>query len=490
MRISAINSINYPNGINVRKRAENRPQPCYAQAPVNFGMRIDYGIPAKLAEPLQKKVLNIHQNIDLIQNFFTKYNNNNPQLGAKIKKDYADLIPKRQSGIVFKLPDSDKTIEVMKSQTRDNILYISIEDGSQEFNGIVVDGQDKLIANYLKRHPHMLPRGIKHMNAERMTEAEPEKFINLADEKIQAYSDYIRKLQSGEIPMPKLSNSSTPKTGAEKKATKKVVKSAEKPAETEPKQEKPTKVVDRVSIPKHRLTGKPKKLTNAEFEEYMAKKSKDVVSKITRLLNGEIKEVPEHLEMKLAPSGKPLGFTLKTDDGGTLKVMRKAVGSYGNSMPYLSFEKNNPDNSMNFISIDMVSNKVLKTKDRGKPHISSDHIVFDMSADEMKRRKIEDKLDNYMGQIFKETPKEAPKEAPSIKEKTIEKVTEQKPEPITQPDDMEKLKQSMRELGKKNGSIAATEYFNAFKEQFMADLQQKMAEFQSSVKNFMDTLSK
>ena len=36
---------------------------------VNFKMRINYGIPANLPENIQEKVLNIHKNIDFIQDF-------------------------------------------------------------------------------------------------------------------------------------------------------------------------------------------------------------------------------------------------------------------------------------------------------------------------------------------------------------------------------------------------------------------------------------
>lgn len=53
---------------------------------VSFGMRIDYGIPAKLTQDLQDKIVNIHKNLDFIKNFFAKYTIKNPQLGALIKK--------------------------------------------------------------------------------------------------------------------------------------------------------------------------------------------------------------------------------------------------------------------------------------------------------------------------------------------------------------------------------------------------------------------
>ncbi len=491
---------------------------------VSFGMRVDYGIPATLAQPLQNKIINIHKNIDLIQNFFARYTTKNPQLGALIKKGYNDLIPKRQSGIVFKLPDSENTIEVMRSQTRDNILYISIDNGSNEYNGIVIDGKDKLVANYLKRHPHMLPSSIKHMNAERIEQAQPEKFIDIADTKLQNYGDYLKQIDSGEIPMPKVGMTPARKAWLEKD---KENKNAQKPKTVRKKTPRPlppqkntvvisqpeaeaqiksskqtdvseetkvTKFIDRKSEPKKKSTHKPSKLTNEEFCEYMADKVKKTVKEITQLFNMDAKDFPPHLTPKLTPNNKVLGFTLQTDDGGTLKVMKKVVGSYGNSMPYLSFEKTSPDNSMNFISIDMITNKVLRTKDKGKPHISSEHIVYELTPDELKKRKIDEKLDSYMSQIRGKTPEKTEEIIPIQNEQAADLIEPAKendllPE-LPKDNDLEKIKDQMRELGKKNGAIAATEYFNAFKTQFISDLQSKMSEFNENFQKFVESLSK
>ena len=494
---------------------------------ISFGMRVNHGTPAKLAEPLQNKILNIHKNIDFIQNFFSRFTVKNPQLGAKIKKEYHDLIPKRQSGIVFKLPDTKNTIEVMRSQTRDNILYISIDNGSPEYNGIIVDGKDKLIANYLSRHPHMLPQKIRHMSAERIKETEPEKFINLADDKLQNYSDYIRKVESGEIIVTLAKTEKFAKKGVQQKpygkalpAKKKTVVVSQSETEAGVKKEtknkvkeqkeKVTKFVDRKSEPKTKKVKPPEKLSNADFEAYMTEKCTTIVKDISKLLNGEAKDFPPHITPKLAPSGKALGFTLTTNDGGTLKVTKKAVGSYGNSMPYLSFEKSNPDKSFNFISIDMITNRVLRTKDKGKPHISADHIVYELSADEMKRRKTNDKLDYYMEQIFKSgvngvNGKEVPPVKETVKEieqpinKVIQKPDKVKEEKVveqpTKPTninpfgkDLDTLKTSMAELGKRDGKIAATEYFNAFKEQFLADLKEKMDDFNNKISELMKNI--
>ena len=172
--------------------------------------------------------------------------------------------------------------------------------------------------------------------------------------------------------------------------------------------------MDRNPESKNYPVRKPPRLTNENYAEFITQKSKNIVKYITKLFNQ--KDFPSHLTPKSTPNGTILGFTLNTDDGGTLKVMKKVECSYGSTMSYLSFEKVKPDNSMNFIRIDMITNKILRTKDKGKPHISSDHIVYELTPDQLKRRKIEEKLDYYMAQITKQQEKISLPEAPTATE--------------------------------------------------------------------------
>ena len=185
---------------------------------------------------------------------------------------------------------------------------------------------------------------------------------------------------------------------------------------------------------------------------------------------------PEHITPIRTKNGNALGIKLNTDDGGSLKVVRKAIGSYGSSMPYLSFEKINKDNSLNYISIDFISNKILRTKEKGKPHISADHVVYELTPDELKRRNIETKLDYYMSQIFKEN---------TVKNNSIQDIPEQ-----SFPQNAEKIVKEFRAFGEKDGKIAAEEYFKAFKTKFTMELQAKMNEFSENIKNFIALLNK
>ena len=467
---------------------------------VNFGMRINYGIPAKLSSTLSEKVQDIYKKIDMIQNFYLEYKNN-PQRVALIRNKYPDIIQKRSAGIIFKLPDTENTLEVMKSITRD-VLYISINDGRHEYNGIVIDGFDKLIANYPKYHPHMLPTSIKYMNAERMEKANPEYFINMALEKVQRYADYISAIKSGRLPLPKIEMTPSRKAWLEKnKPSKKVKvnddessvieKQVEKKSKrTVAKNSKISKFIEKYPAYRETTVVEQAKLSDEEIEESINTKAKNFLKKITTMLNMSAENFPKHITPKLAPSGKALGFTLKTDDGGSLTVLKKANSNYGSSMPYLSIHKIEPNKTEKYLCIDMITNKVLRTREQGKPHISSDHIVYELTPTELVKRKIESKIDYYMSQIFKEEPV-SQEVVDSIKQKAPEETDIKKNTENIMPNtekvgfDIEKLRTKMQELGKSDGSIAAEEYFKAFKEQFISEIQQKMNDFNEKIKAFL-----
>jgi len=447
---------------------------------INFGMRVSYGVPASLSKDLQLKIENMHSNMDVIKNFFAKYNAKNPQLSSLIKKEYSGLVPKRQSGIVFKLPDTENTIEIMRSQTRQDVLYISIDDKSVNYNGIIIKGKDKLIANYLKLHPHMLPRELKYMDEEAIQKAQPKKFIDIANELLQNYSDYIRKLESGELPFPKLVQSSSKKAKPIKN-NKDVISSDNKKEEKLPR--KDIKLEEKKEI-------NPARLSDEELNEYITKKNKTIINDITKIFNSEPQDIPKHLSPIRTKSGSMLGFTLQTEDGGSLKVTKKVIGAYGDDMPYLAFEITKPNKAISYINIDIITNKVLRTTDKGKPHISSSHVVYELSPAEIKKRKIFEKLDYYMSQIKGEPVSSFKKEKTAKKSNAKTKIN-------VQTDILEKWFFNLeglnsineQELGKNNGTAAAAEYINAFKAQFLSELQTKMSEFNTKVQKLIEFLS-
>lgn len=165
----------------------------------NFNSRfIDYGTPAVLPEHLLNKLALIRKNYMNIRDFFEPFKNKNFPLSSRIKKGFTDLIPKKQEALTFKY-DGKNAITIMCSRKKPQFMWISTND--RPFDGIVID-DNKLVANYLKNNPHMLPHKIQYMNEERLQAAEPEKLIELAHLKIEQYKRYLDKFRNGEIPYP------------------------------------------------------------------------------------------------------------------------------------------------------------------------------------------------------------------------------------------------------------------------------------------------
>ncbi len=239
---------------------------------VSFGRFIDYGIPSTIAKELHPKVDAIHASMDVIKEFFAPYTDKKPLLGSKIKKMYPDVVQKRHAGITFHLPNTDDTIVIIKGK-QPNLMWISIEDGSK-FNGIILDGNDKLVANYSENHPHMLPRILKHMSAEKIEQIQPEKFINLAYEKMTAYAEFINKIKSGEIPLPHKPRGVRTDT-SEKPALKKT-KKIKVSKDLSMKKIKPKKVKAKDLVPKKPKVEKIKKSKDLSSVKLKSKKVKVV----------------------------------------------------------------------------------------------------------------------------------------------------------------------------------------------------------------------
>ncbi len=170
---------------------------------------IDYGTPAILPEHLLEKLAQMRKNYMDIRAFFEQFKNRNSLLASRIRKGYDDLVPKKNESLTFKYDDK-RTFTIMCSRKKPQFIWINVDDGSP-FNGIVID-DNKLVANYLKNNPHMLPHKIQYMNAERMKAAAPEKFIELASQKVEQYKQYITGFQNGEIRLshPRVKNRSNP----------------------------------------------------------------------------------------------------------------------------------------------------------------------------------------------------------------------------------------------------------------------------------------
>ncbi len=393
---------------------------------LSFGAKVPSEcLPAELPKDLQLKVASIRKSIKNIKDFFAQYAISNPALNARIKKGYQDLVIKKKSAIIFKHMEGS-TVTVMQGQRNPNLLYLSIDkEDSEIFNGIIADGY-KLIKNYRPNNPHMMPSSIQYMDKENIANSNAEEFIDLAFEKISKYNHYISKFQTGETPLPKADIiHPTLIKGANQELA--VIHKNSIIAKAKRVQKQPPKD-----------TGKTNKIFQNASKEFSSESNiKQYGTKINDIFSINPKELPPHIKPKVAPSGKIVGFSVETSDGGILKVSKVANTDYGNSMLYLSIVKINPDQTRNYISIDLANYSVLKTRTEGKPYITADHVVHELTSEEISKRKIEEKLDNYTKEIIRDFKTEeikvedTPKKITPTKQtdnQNIEKKVEQKTE--------------------------------------------------------------
>ncbi len=362
----------------------------------SFGIKIKTeAIPGELPKELQLKLTSIRKSIKNIKDFYAQYAVSNPALNARIKKGYRELIIKKKSAIIFK-HINDTTVTVMQGQKNPEILYISVDKEGEAYNGIIADG-NKLIKNYRPNNPHMLPSKLQYFNQEEITQSKVGDFIDLAFDKISQYHHYISKYKSGEVPLPK-ADSIHPT----------LIKDANQELA----------VIHRNSVAygqKSTTTNKSKKTAQTTAKaakgSVITQKVKDFSTNINEIFTADPKTLAPHINAKVASSGKTISFSVKTADGGQLRVSKVASINYGNTMLYLSIVKHNPDQTQNYISIDLANYSILKTKTEGKPFITfakdeannTIALVHEMTTDEIAHRKIIEKLDEYAKEIIKDT---------------------------------------------------------------------------------------
>ena len=391
----------------------------------------------------------------------------------------------------------------MRGQRNRERIFLSHDTEGQDFNGIILDG-DKLIANYRKNDPHMLPANLRYMNQEMLEAANPEYFIDLALEKISKYNAYIEKFQKGEKSLP-LPDSKHPS----------YIKDVDKYIE---EQQNGTGKIRKYRRVKRNKTAQPEEGSKTVRENKPADSSKNIPldkkiflyqDKIRGLLNTKSEDFPSHITPKTDLSGKNIGYSLKTADNGMLKVSENVLNLGKNkTVVYLTFEKFNPDDSRNYISIEISTGRILKTRDKGKPLTTPDNSVVYMPQEEVVKRKFEQKLDTYMSEIFpninlteelSKIPKPRVKKAPKTpKQPKQPKQTPEKPktENIIVEDvqgidinkSIENIKSKIVERAKKDAEAVAEKYRSNFVfvvkdeiRKFMKELNQKTEDFLASL---------
>ena len=330
---------------------------------VNFSARYKTprisGDPAIFNQATQDIMQGIYTKLKTIKTFFADML---PVKASKIKQDYEPLlIYKGNKGHTFILKDNSdgiETITIARSNKKSNIVRLVVRTSDKQTTHYLIDGLDKAVANVNQNAPFMMPPSYRYMTKEQIAESGVKKYINLADEELTKYVDFLE-------------NYGKPN----------------KVQEIMPESEKATKIIQ---------------TTHPQLSEIKP-------NKLINLFDTAIESLPKHINPQISPStGKMVGFNMTTDDGSVIRVLKAMNPDYGDQLKYLSIRKVSPNGEKQFISIDLLNKEVLKTDQKtGKPIISH-NAVYHYTPQELVRENIVDDFNAIMKEIFR-NPKSSDK---------------------------------------------------------------------------------
>ena len=333
---------------------------------------------AQLNPESQKQVENMHKNFQVISEFFERLKTNPPR-AEKIKDGYLPIIKgTKKQGLTFRMPfpEDGKTITISKSRNEKDLMRIVITDTEGKETHFLLDGLDKVVGNLNKKNPRFMPPKFRYMTAEELDRSGAKLYINYANSELENFAKYLEKVSSEQ-----------PIKTRKKVGTDGVTTSTLKP------------------------------ITRAISPALTREQS---IVKLFGIFEKGADEIPTHINPQVSPSSrKVVAFSIKTEDGGTLKVSKRMNPEYGSQLRYVTLEKISPEGYKHFISIDFETKEFLKCDStNGKPKIVKD-AIFSYTPAEIKEYNIENKLNSYMEEIFR-----ASKETDAPHEVTILKLKE------------------------------------------------------------------
>ena len=345
---------------------------------------------AQLNPETQKQVENIHRNLSIISEFFEKLKTN-PLRAERIKSGYIHYVTgTKKHGYTFTMgfPFDKNTMTISRSKSEPNLLRLVIETPEKQESHVLIDGFDKVVGNLNKKNPRLMPQKFRYKTAEELNGDYTKVYIKMANSELENFTQYLEQVSS------------------------------EQPIKTRKKVG-----TDSVSV----STIKPitRTISPAQTREQS-------ISKLFGIFDKGADEVPAHINPQISTSSKKIVvFSLKTEDGGTLKVSKRMNPEYGSQLRYVTLEKISPEGHKHFISIDFDTKEFLKCDStNGKPKIVSDS-VFSYTPAEIKDYNIENKFNSYMEEIFR-----ASKETDTPHEVTVLKLKE-KPQQKTKIEDLD-----------------------------------------------------
>ncbi len=299
----------------------------------------------------QDTVQSIYTKLKTIRKYFADMV---PTKASQIKQEYEPLlIYKGNKGHTFVLkddPDGIETLTVARSNKNSNLLRLVVRDKDKNATHYLIDGLDKTVANVNQNTPFIIPANLRYMSPEQVASSGIKRYIALAHEELTKYTDFLE-------------NYGKPKKIQE------AIKEIKKPVEVQ-------QIAKIVEI-------KPNKLI--------------------KIFESTPEELPKHISSQISPvSGKVVAFSLKTEDGGTLRVLKTMNSEYGDQLKYISIRKTLPTGEKKFISLDLLNKEFLKTDSiTGKPVIMND-VVYHYTPEEIAKNNVAEEFNTYMKEIFRQ----------------------------------------------------------------------------------------
>lgn len=363
MKVYGINSYNYTgNNKNSNNNITGSSANIYQQDSISFNGKYPKGykkiekavkdttkpikrhiknsVIGEFAIATQKEVENLHNNLKIVKDFFSKLETN-PIKATQIRKGYEKLIiTKGKSGLTFKLDDT-KSLHISQGRSNKDLIRIVANEDDKATHYILA-GYNKAVSNINQKNPQFIPQKLRYMTVEEIKNSPIKQYISIANKEVENFSRYLLNLGENE-----------------------------------------------------KTTSRAAKIINTlnKSPEY------STLDMMTIFNKNEIQKLPEQAKPIVSKTGALLGFKMPLSDGAELLVTKKMSSDYGADLTYLSVKETTPDGIERYFAIDCTTNDFLKTRTAGKPIVTNNN-VYSYTPSEIKEKNIKNHFNRYMNEIL------------------------------------------------------------------------------------------
>lgn len=408
-----------------------------------------------VSKPVEESLAVIQECLGKIEHYFSSID------GIKIttiRKNYPRLIPRKGSGLTFKVTEYDENLTVMRNNKDKRFLRFSVKNDIKD-DFFIFDGST--LVNQTKS----------------LKEKDVEEYVNIARKEIQNFAEYVSDSVTAK-PVPKPIEKVKPKL-----ITEKVLK---------------------VGIANYSNAPLPVQKIMRIFESDASTISKEL-KVTTSPTNNQI-----------------LAISKVMQDGSQLSVTKGINTNYGDSLTYLTFRKISPDGTKSYMAVDLKYYKFLMLNRDFKPLIRNNQLYEYPETDVLKRHmneRLTDYVDELTKDILpkevkvepkpvekkpvieevkvepkkSEKPVKPQKEKPprKVKPKEIQKPLKESETPDKEPkvrikpvsvsnniDDKDEIMQKIRIKAVQDAQEAANIYFETFKNEFQKNILEQFTKLQ------------